>query len=130
MFSINSLSLCADETRLQLFFIRPRIFHVIATVVPPANTGISVALKIILTHLHTLTNRQILLSLKEDASYGQVSMITGTVLQIDVNGALFWMFFHRVDPSQISHVRVIGDISLYRLTYHVGMQVSGFMLLQ
>ncbi|GFG28795.1 hypothetical protein Cfor_03024 [Coptotermes formosanus] len=42
--------------------------------------------------------------------------------KIDVNGALFWMFFHRVDPSQISHVRVIGDIALYRLTYHVGMQ--------
>jgi hypothetical protein len=65
---------------------------------------------------------------KEGADYGQDSTVTGTVLQIDVNGALFWMFFHRVDPAKVSHVRVIGDIALHRLTYHVGIQVSGFML--
>jgi hypothetical protein len=64
----------------------------------------------------------------EGAYYGQGSTVTCTVLQIEVNGALFWMFFHRADPFKVSHVRVIGDITLYRLTYHVGMQVSGFML--
>jgi hypothetical protein len=53
-----------------------------------------------------------------------------TILQIYVNQEFFWMFFHRVDPSQVSHVSVIGDITLYKLTYHVGMQVSGFLLPQ
>lgn len=67
-------------------------------------------------------------SVTEGAYYGQDNTVTGTVLQIDVNGSLFWMFFHREDPSKVSHVRVMGDIALYRLTYHVGIQVSGFML--
>jgi hypothetical protein len=67
-------------------------------------------------------------SVTESTHYGQESTVTGTVLQIEVNGALFWMFFHRVDPSKVSHVRVIGYIALYRLTYHVGIEVSGFML--
>jgi hypothetical protein len=47
-------------------------------------------------------------------------------LQIILNGSLFWMFFHRVDPSQVSHVRVFGDVALYKLTYHVGAEVSSF----
>lgn len=42
--------------------------------------------------------------------------------KIYVNEDFFWMFFHRVDPSHVSHVRVVGDITLYKLTYHVGMQ--------
>ncbi|KAJ9582399.1 hypothetical protein L9F63_003252, partial [Diploptera punctata] len=35
---------------------------------------------------------------------------------------LFWMFFHRVNPNQVSHLRVVGDILLHRLTYFIGVQ--------
>ncbi|PSN45827.1 hypothetical protein C0J52_05520 [Blattella germanica] len=34
------------------------------------------------------------------------------------------MFFHRVDPNQVSHLRVSGDITLHRLTYLVGVQIA------
>ena len=58
----------------------------------------------------------------KDIDSEQVNIDFG--LQIDVNEVLFWMFFHRVNPNQVSHLRVSGDILLHRLTYVVGVQVS------
>ncbi|XP_021936324.1 galectin-4-like isoform X2 [Zootermopsis nevadensis] len=60
--------------------------------------------------------------LQADAEFNVSLQSDNQGFKVNVNGALFWMFFHRVDPSQVSHVRVFGDVSLYKLIYHVGAQ--------
>lgn len=55
LFSSNLLLLCATEQLVReqcsFAFLPPRLGHVITTVIPPANVGISVALEVILMHL-------------------------------------------------------------------------------